>query len=416
VAARSAGIVALAFGLLVSGAAARSAGPTVTAAPTVTGTLKAGSRLAAGTGTWTSTTPVSYTFQWYRCDRTGAHCTSIHGATGPGLVLRTKDVDKTIGLTVNATDARGTTPAYSSLVGPVAGDKPLLVSTAQPQVTGLPVEGKPLQVTTGAWSPMPTSVSYAWQRCNANGRVCSAIAGASASTYTVSDQDVGHALVALVQATFGTTAQQALSTASTAAVGGDLAGPAHTARPTITGLAERGVQLIATAGLWTGVGALSYAYQWYRCDAGGAHCSSIHGATKTTYRTVAADIGKTLGFTVRATDSTGTAAAYSSLFGPVAPKRDALVSAASPAVTGSATPGQTLSVDAGLWQPRVGKLSYLWHRCNPNGRICMPVAGATKASYVVTPGDVGHALVALVTASLGSASQTAYSTASPPVR
>jgi hypothetical protein len=359
---------------------------------------------------------VSYAYQWYRCDRNGAHCSSIHGATGPGLVLRRKDVDKTIGLTVNATDGAGTTNAYASLVGPVAGEKPLLVSTAQPQVTGLPVEGKPLQVTTGAWSPAPTSLTYAWQRCNANGRVCIAIPGANASTYTVSGQDVGHALVAVVQATFGTTVQQALSTASGATVGGDLAGPSHTASPVITGTAARGTQLTATTGLWAGVGALSYAYQWYRCDGGGAHCSSIHGATKTTYRTVQADVGRTLGFTVRATDSTGTAAAYSSLFGPVARTRDALVSAASPAVTGSAAPGSTLAVDAGLWQPRVGKLSYLWHRCNPNGRICLPVAGATKDSYVVTPTDVGHALVALVTASLGRVTQTAYSTASRAVR
>jgi len=416
VAARPAGIVALAFALLAAGADARSAGPTLTAAPSVSGTLKAGSRLAAGTGTWTSTTTMAYAYQWYRCDRSGAHCSSIHGATGPGLVLGMKDVDKTIGLTVNATDTAGTTTAYASLVGPVAGDKPLLRSTAQPQLTGLPVEGKPLQVTTGAWSPVPTSFTYAWQRCNANGRVCTAIAGANASTYTLTGQDVGHALVALVQATFGTTAQQALSTASGAAVGGDLAGPSHTATPAITGVAQRGTQLTATTGLWTGIGALSYAYQWYRCDESGAHCSSIHGATKTTYRTVQADIGKTLGFTVRATDSTGTAAAYSSLFGPVARAHDALVSAASPAVTGSPTPGSTVAVDAGLWQPRVGKLSYLWHRCNANARICLPVAGATKDSYVVTPADVGHALVALVTASLGSAAQTAYSTASPPVR
>jgi hypothetical protein len=416
VAARSAGIVALAFGLLVGGAAGRSAGPTLTAPPSVTGTLKFGDRLTAASGTWTSTTAVSYTYQWYRCDSTGAHCSSIHGATGPGVVLGAKDVDKTIGLTVNAADAGGTTTAYASLVGPVAGRKPLLVSTAQPQLTGLPVEGKPLQVTTGAWSPAPTGVTYAWQRCNANGRVCTAIAGANASAYTVTGQDVGHTLVALVQATFGTATQQALSTASATAVGGDLAGPSHTAAPAITGLAERGTQLTGSTGLWSGVGTLSYAYQWYRCDSGGAHCSSIHGATKTTYRTVRADIGKTLGFTVRATDSTGTAAAYSSLFGPVAAADDALVSAAAPALTGSATPGSTLAVDPGLWQPRVRKLSYLWHRCNANGRICVPVAGATKDSYVVVPADVGHALVALVTASLGSARQTAYSTASPPVR
>ena len=82
-AARPAGIVALAFALLAAGADARSAGPTLTAAPSVSGTLKAGSRLAAGTGTWTSTTTMAYTYQWYRCDQSGAHCSSIHGATGP---------------------------------------------------------------------------------------------------------------------------------------------------------------------------------------------------------------------------------------------------------------------------------------------------------------------------------------------
>ena len=413
---RPAGVLALAFGLLATGAAARSTGPTVTAAPSVTGTLKAGARLAAGTGTWTSTTAVSYAYQWYRCDRSGAHCSSIHGATGPGLALGAKDVDRTIGLTVNATDAAGTTTAYASLVGPVAAATPLLVSTAQPQVTGIPVEGKPLQVTTGAWSPDPSRLTYTWQRCNANGRVCAAIAGANASSYTVTSADVGHALAALVQASFGTTKQEALSTASGAAVGGDLAGPSHTAPPAITGAAERGTQLTATSGLWSGVGALAYAYQWYRCDAGGAHCSSIHGATKTTYRTVRADVGRTLGFTVRATDSTGTAAAYSSLFGPVAPADGAVVAAATPTLTGAATPGSTLAVDTGLWRPSVGKLSYLWHRCNPNGRICVPVAGATKSSYVVVPTDVGHALVALVTATLGAASQPAFSTASPVIR
>src|SRR5204862_7539950 len=133
--------------LLAAGAGARSAGPILTASPSVTGTLEAGGRLAASTGTWTSTTTMSYAYQWHRCDRNGAHCSSIHGATGPGLVLGKKDVDKTIGLTVNATDAAGMTTAYASLVGPVAGEKPVLVSTAQPQVTGLPVRGQPLQVT-----------------------------------------------------------------------------------------------------------------------------------------------------------------------------------------------------------------------------------------------------------------------------
>ena len=416
-AARSAGIIALALGLLAAGAAARTWGPTLTAQPTITGTAKAGSRLAAGSGTWTSTSTAAYAYQWYRCDAAGAHCSSIHGATAAGLTLGSKDVGKTMGLTVIATDTSGSTSAYASLVGPVATATPLLVSTAQPQITGLAVEGMPLQVTTGAWSPPPTSLTYSWRRCNTNGRVCTEIAGAHASAYTVAGDDVGHALVALVEAGFGTTTQAALSTASPAVVGGDLAGPSHSAPPVVAGVAARGVQLTASTGLWAGVGSLSYAYQWYRCDGDGAHCSSIHGATKTTYRTVVADLDKTLGFTVRATDSTGTAAAYSSLFGPIARADAAVTSAAVPPLTGSATPGSTLSVGSGLWRPhRIGKLSYMWRRCNPNGRICIPIAGATLASYAVTTADVGHVLVAVVSASAGTASQGAYSTASTLVR
>src|SRR6476619_533045 len=107
-AARSAGTVALALCLLLApGAASRSSGPTPTAQPTVTGAAEPGSRLAAGSGTWTSASTVSYAYQWYRCDSSGGHCSSIHGATGPGLTLGAMDAGKTIGLTVTATDAAG---------------------------------------------------------------------------------------------------------------------------------------------------------------------------------------------------------------------------------------------------------------------------------------------------------------------
>ena len=99
----------------------------------------------------------------------------------------------------------------------------------------------------------------------------------------------------------------------------------------------------------------------------------------------------------------------------MAPAYPAVTSAAAPTLSGSAQPGSALSVDTGLWRPRAGTLSYAWRRCNPNGRICSPIAGATAATYAVTAADVGHALVAVVSATLGPATQAAYSTASPPV-
>jgi hypothetical protein len=371
--------------------------------------------VTAAVGTWTSSSPPAYAYQWFRCDATGAHCSSVHGATGPGYGLSARDVGKTIGLTVTASDGTGSTAAYASIVGPVAPARPLLVSTTQPQVTGLAVAGKTLQVTAGAWSPAPAQVAYAWQRCNVNGRLCTPIAGATASSYTVGDADVGHTIASIVLATFGTTTQQAYSTVTAPVAGGDTAGPTRQAAPTITGLARQTTRLHGSAGIWSGIGSLTYAYQWYRCDDTGTHCATIKGATATTYRTVRADIGKTLGFTVRASDSTGTATANASLFGPIAPRLSSIVSTGPPAVIGSPQTGGVLTVDQGTWRPLPGAVSYAWLRCNANGRACVPIEGATHATYAVAAVDAGHTLVAVVTGLIGATARPSYSLASAPV-
>jgi hypothetical protein len=416
-AARGAVAAALLVAVLAGGAEARATTPTPTSAPAVTGTLAVGDRLEAGPGTWTSATALRFSYQWHRCDAAGGHCSSVHGATAAGYTLTRADAGKAIGLTVTAAEGASQAVAYASLVGPVAPPKPLLVSTAQPQITGLAVGGSLLQVTTGGWSPPPKAVTYAWERCNANGRLCADIAGASQSSYAVSNLDVGHALVARVEAGFGQTTQAALSTATAPAVGGDVTGPTHSTPPLVTGTAQRGAQLSGSTGEWVGIGSLAYAYQWYRCDDLGGHCASIHGATKPTYTTVAADVGRTIGFTVRATDATGSAAAYASLFGPVAPAGTALAASTQPQVAGSARPGGVLTVSAGAWFPASAGTgySYAWLRCNAHGRVCVRINGAARRRYAPTAADVGHALVAVVTALAGATSQPAFSTASPAV-
>jgi hypothetical protein len=371
----------------------------------VNGTLSAGHRLEGAPGTWTSASTLTYAYQWHRCNAAGAHCTSVHGATAAGYTLTAVDVDKVIGLTVTVSDPSGSAVAYASLVGPIAGVRPLLVSTAQPQVTGLPVEGKLLQVTTGAWSPMPERVTYGWERCNANGRICASIQGANASSYTVAALDVGHALLARVTGTFGQATQPTLSTATTVAIGGDVAGPSRTSPPAVEGTAQRGAQLTGSAGSWIGVGSLVYRYQWYRCDDHGAHCATIRGATLSTYRTVRADIDKTIGFTVHATDSSGTTTAYASLVGPIVPKKTPAAFPSQPTLTGSARPGAALEVDVATAPGQ----AFQWQRCNANGRLCEPIAGATRAAYTLSAADVGHTIAVLVS----TGDQSIFSTASP---
>ena len=167
-----------------------------------------------------------------------------------------------------------------------------------------------------------------------------------------------------------------------------------------------------TAGVWSGSGGISYAYQWYRCDANGAHCSTIKGATRNTYREVGADAAHTLALTVRATDTTGTTVDYSSLAGLVAPATATLAARVQPSLAGAPAVGQQLTVTGGTYTVQPDSFSYAWLRCNPNGRACAAISGATGDVYAVTSEDVGHVLVAAVTAAAaGTTKQVVLTTA-----
>jgi hypothetical protein len=409
---------AIALSALVAGVSASrgadAAGPTVTNAPVAIGAPVVGQRLTALHGAWSGAGTISYHYQWYRCDGQAAHCSSIHGATAPSYRVVAADATHTIGLTVGATDSSGKANAYASVVGLVAPASAGLVSTLQPAATGEVKAGSSVQVDNGAWSKTPTAFTYSWLRCNANGRICVPIAGAVAASYTVTADDAGHALVAAVTASSGAAGVTALSSIATAAAatsppaGG---GPQASTEPTVTGSAVTGGQLTGSAGTWSGSGTITYAYQWYRCDTTGAHCSSIHGATAATYKLVAADATHTIGLTVNTTDSTGVASAYANLVGPVAAAGAPLLATAQPAISGTAELGKTLTTSTGTWSPTPTAYTYAWQRCNANGRICASIAGATEAKYTVTAADSGHRLVAIVGASSGAGKATAFSRA-----
>ncbi|HEY4412885.1 MAG TPA: hypothetical protein VGN06_07795 [Gaiellaceae bacterium] len=372
-----------------------TATPSPSTRPVVTGTVKVGQRL-------TGTTAGATGYQWYRCDAAGAHCFSIHGAVAATYTAVAKDAGQTLALAVKT----GTTSAYASLVGPVAAAT-AAASTVQPPLTGNAVQAQTLTVGPGTWSASTSSVAYAWQRCNANGRICAPIAGATAASYVPVADDVGHAVAVVVTATIAGKTAAAFSVASD-----DVLAPpalAATTQPAVTGTLKSGQQITGSTGTWTGTAPIAFAVQWYRCDATGAHCSSVHGATKPTYRLSAKDIGKTIGLTVNATDGTGTKkVAYASLVGPIAAAAATFVSTAQPKVT---VQGQTLTVEAATWSTSAASTTVQWERCNANGRICTPIAGATSTAYVATAADTGHALVALVTAHSVSLSASALSAA-----
>jgi hypothetical protein len=102
--------------------------------------------------------------------------------------------------------------------------------------------------------------------------------------------------------------------------------PVNTALPTITGTPTEGQILTGADGTWTNTPS-GFTRSWQKCDAAGANCVAIPGATASTYTVTATDVGSTLRFSVAATGSSGTSTA------PAVSAQTAVVTAAVPPPT-----------------------------------------------------------------------------------
>src|SRR5690349_8760353 len=67
-------------------------------------------------------------------------------------------------------------------------------------------------------------------------------------------------------------------------------GGGPTIAPPAGGVAHDGEPLSADPGTWNGTGTLTYGYQWQQCDANGANCHDIAGATSSTYTPSASNV------------------------------------------------------------------------------------------------------------------------------
>ncbi len=85
--------------------------------------------------------------------------------------------------------------------------------------------------------------------------------------------------------------------------------PVADAPPTISGTAQQGQTLTATSGTWSNSPSLGF--QWQRCDAAGASCIDVPGATTATYVVASTDAGATLRVVEKGTNRFGTASMQS---------------------------------------------------------------------------------------------------------
>jgi hypothetical protein len=95
--------------------------PSNTARPTTTGTPANGVALQANRGRWTGTAPITYTYQWLRCNAQAEGCVSIPGATAVTYTASGADVARTLRVRVTARNSQGSSSATAnatSVVGP----------------------------------------------------------------------------------------------------------------------------------------------------------------------------------------------------------------------------------------------------------------------------------------------------------
>ena len=191
------------------------------------------------------------------------------------------------------------------------------------------------------------------------------------------------------------------------------AGPTNTLEPSITGSPIVGKELTGDRGVWTGI-SITYLYRWLRCNASGASCNGINGATGSKYTLTSADLGATIRFEVTATNTDGTKTAQSNPTAVITTTSGVPASTSPPTIAGSATVGTTLTATTGSWvgdQPIT--YTYQWLRCDKNGNSPKNIGGATHESYKLSQAEVGFTIRVKVTAknTRGKASASSVQTA-----
>jgi hypothetical protein len=179
-----------------------AANPPVNAAlPEITGSAEAGATLTAANGTWSGSTPIDYAYQWQSCTSDGSGCADISGATSADYVPTASDAGKPLRVQVTASNSAGSAQAVSDLTAPVSAGRPP-VNTSAPSISGTALEGQTLTADAGTWTgTAPIDYAYQWRHCNSDGSGCSAVTGATSSTYVLSTYDSGATLDVVVTAT-----------------------------------------------------------------------------------------------------------------------------------------------------------------------------------------------------------------------
>ena len=146
--------------IAVAAAAAAGTAPTNTAPPSISGSAVTGKTMTAQPGTWIGTQPITYKYQWQRCDKSGTGCSDIAGATTNTYLVGSSDQGSTLRVRVTASNSAGSSSATSAQTSVVTA--PVATSVALRAGRTLLVYGTPLTLTGTVAGAQAGSIVTIW--------------------------------------------------------------------------------------------------------------------------------------------------------------------------------------------------------------------------------------------------------------
>ncbi|WP_231741690.1 DUF4347 domain-containing protein [Stieleria varia] len=340
-----------------------------TGAPVIVGTIAENETLSLNTSAIADADGLgTFSFLWKR----GTTVVS----TASTYTLSDIDVGQSIQAVVNYVDGQGFSESLTSAAtgNVTAVNDP---ATGAPVIVGSAAENQTLSVDTSGISDADGlgAFTYQWRR--------GATVVSTASTYTLSDDDVGQPISVELNFTDGQGFNESLTSAATGNVtaGNDAA----TGAPLIIGTATEDQTLsVDTSGVTDADGLGTFGFQWTR---GGTVVS-----TSPTYLLDDPDVAQVIAVTVSFVDGQGfTETLTSASTPPVASVND--VPTGNVTISGNIEIGQTLTAVISAVQDVDGLSppSFQWYR---GGTI---IGGATNQTYVLTTADGGQQITVEIT-------------------
>ena len=192
-----------------------------TGVPTISGTAQVGETLTSdisGIADADGLTSVSYSYQWIANDASAD--ADISGQTGSTYTLVSADVGKTIKVRMGFTDDRGHEENLVSAATTAVQPRPNSPATGAPTISGTAQVGETLTADVSGITDADglTNVSYTYQWIANDGTTDTDVRGATNSTYTLSDDDVGKTIKLRVSFTDDANNSETLTSDATATV------------------------------------------------------------------------------------------------------------------------------------------------------------------------------------------------------